>query len=233
MATKAAGLLKCETLAETPGKPMDPNTKDCVTKVRAKFDRGSAPTKGCFEKLESKTPNDCLTLDDTGAAEAAVDACVASLVAAIDPPPPDQTKCGAGKKKCVAKYLAALLKCRTLAQTPKKPTDPNTKGCVDKAVAKYTGGGDPTKGCFAKLEVKDPNDCQHANDSAALQVLAGNCVNAFVAVVTGTPSTTSTTLGTTTSTTVGTTTTTPARHHDLDDELLVSRGLAMRDPLLR
>ena len=37
---------------------------------------------------------------------AAVDACVASLVAAIDPPPPDQTKCGAGKKKCVAKYLA-------------------------------------------------------------------------------------------------------------------------------
>ena len=98
MATKAAGLLKCETLAETPGKPVDPNAKDCVTKVRAKFDGGIAPTKGCFEKLESKTPNDCLTLDDTGAAEAAVDACVASLVAAIDPPPPDQTKCGAGKK---------------------------------------------------------------------------------------------------------------------------------------
>ena len=137
------------------------------------------------------------------------------------------------QKKCAAKYLAALLKCRTLAQTPEKPTDPNTKGCVDKAVAKYTGGGDPTKGCFAKLEAKDPNDCQHANDSAALQALAGNCVNAFVAVVTGTPSTTSTTLGTTTSTTVGTTTTTPARHHDLDDELLVSRGLAMRDQLLR
>jgi hypothetical protein len=140
MARKAAGLLKCEALAETPGRLADPNANDCVTRTRTKFDGGSQPTTGCFEKLESKSPNDCLTVDDTGAAETAVDACVASLVAAIDPPPLDQTQCGAGKKKCAAKYLAGLLKCRKLAQTPGKPTDPNTKGCVDKAVAKYTGG---------------------------------------------------------------------------------------------
>ena len=70
-----------------------------------------------------------------GSAETAVDTCVAALVAAIDPLPRDQTKCGAGKTRCASKYLAALLKCRKLAQTPGKPADPNTKGCVDKAVA--------------------------------------------------------------------------------------------------
>jgi len=139
MAKKAAGLLKCEALAETPGKPADRNAKDCVTKVQTKFG-DVAPAKGCFGKLESKVLNDCPTVDDTGAAETAVDACVAAIVAAIDPPPLDQTKCGAGEKKCASKYLGALLKCRTLAQTPGKPTDPNTKGCVDKAVAKYTDG---------------------------------------------------------------------------------------------
>jgi hypothetical protein len=173
MAKKAAGLLNCEALAVTPGKPADPNPKDCVTKVVTKFDGGLEPAKGCFAKVEAKDPNDCLTVvDDTGAAETAVDTCVAALVAAIDPPPLDQTKCGAGKKKCVARYLAALLKCRKVAQTPGKPTDPNTKGCVDKAVAKYTGGGDPTKGCFAKREAKDPNDCQFTNDAATVQGLA-------------------------------------------------------------
>ena len=146
---------------------------DCVTKAETKFDGGLEPAKGCFEKLENKDPNDCLTVDDTAAAETAVDACVAALVAAIDPPPLDQTKCGAGKKKCASKYLAALLKCRKLAQTPGKPTDPNTKGCVDKAVAKYTGGLEPTKGCFAKLEAKDPNDCQSTTNSPTVQGLVG------------------------------------------------------------
>src|SRR5262245_37668750 len=54
MAKKAAGLLKCEALAETPGKPADRNAKDCVTKVQSEFDGGPKPAKGCFEKLESK-----------------------------------------------------------------------------------------------------------------------------------------------------------------------------------
>ena len=199
LAKKATGLLKCEALAETPKKPADPNAKDCVTKVQTKFDGGSDPTKGCFEKLESKSPNDCLTFDDTAAAERAVDACVASLVAAIDPPPIDQTKCGAAKKQCVSKYLAALLKCRRVAQTPKKPTDPNTKGCVDNATAKYTGGTDPNKGCFAKLEAKKGNDCQAPlGNSVTLQADVENCVTNLVDLETGT--TTTTTTSTTTST---------------------------------
>ena len=223
MAKKAAGLLKCEALAETPGKPADPNDKECVTKARTKFDGGLEATKGCFEKLENKNPNDCLTLDDTGAAETAVDACVAALVAAIDPPPLDQTKCGAGKKKCASKYLAGLLKCRKAAQTPGKPTDPNTKGCIDKAVAKYSGGVDPARGCFAKLEAKNPNDCQSTSTSLTVQGLAENCVDDLVAVVAGSASTTSTTIA-------------PRCHHDHYDHTSVRRqprrdGVRRREPL--
>src|SRR5262245_63253235 len=79
MAKKAAGLLKCEALAETPGRPVDPNTKDFVTKVQTRFAGGLDPTKACFAKLESKVPNDCPTVGNAGAAETAVDACVAVI----------------------------------------------------------------------------------------------------------------------------------------------------------
>jgi hypothetical protein len=200
-AKKGTGLIKCHQLAETPGKPADPNANGCVDKVVGKFDGGVDPTKGCFEKLENKSPNDCITFDDTAAAEAAVDSCVAAFVEAIDPAPITQTKCGAGKKKCVSKYLKGLLKCEQLAQTPGKPTDPNANGCVDKAVAKYTGGVDPTKGCFYKLENKAGNDCgPPTGNSATLQGLVEDCVDDLVALLTATTTTTSTTLASTTTT---------------------------------
>jgi hypothetical protein len=205
MSKKGTGLIKCHRLSETPGKPTDPNAPGCVTKAQDKFDGGADPTKGCFEKLENKSPNDCITFDDTGAAETAVDSCVQTLVDTIDPPPVDQTKCGAGKKKCVSKYLKGLLKCQQLAQTPGKPTDPNANGCRDKAAGKFNGGLDPTKGCFEKLENKTPNDCQILDDTATLQSLVEDCVDDFVAVLN---STTTTTSSTTTSTTVVTTTST-------------------------
>jgi len=205
MSKKAGGLLKCEQTAETPGKPTD--TSACRAKVVVKFDGGTEQAKGCFEKLENKAGTDCITHDDTAAAEDAVDSCVGAFVAAIDPPPPNQTKCGAGKKKCVSKLLGALLKCQATAQTPGKPTDQSA--CVDKAKTKYNGGTEFTKGCFAKLEAKDPNDCQPpTNNSDALQTLVEDCVDDLVAVVvTTTTSTTNTT--TTTTTTTSSTTSTP------------------------
>ena len=200
-AKKAGGLLKCHTLAETPGKPADPNAGGCTDKVVAKFDGGIDPSKGCFEKLEGKSGNDCLTFDDTGSGEAAVDSCVAAFVQAIDPGPVTQTKCGAGKKKCVSKLLKGILKCRQASQTPGKPTDPNAGGCVDKAVAKYTGGIDPTKGCFYKLENKAGNDCAPpTGNSVALQNLVEDCDDALEALLTETTTTTSTTLASTTTT---------------------------------
>src|SRR5262249_20590602 len=161
-------------LAETPGKPADPNAKDCVTKVEGKFSGGADPSKGCFAKLENKPGNDCITSGDSGAAEAAVDSCVGSFVQAIDPAPITQTKCGAGKKKCVSKLLASILKCRATSQTPGKPADQSA--CVSKAIDKYTGGSDPTKGCFAKLENKTGNDCMPpTGNSGTLQGLVTSC----------------------------------------------------------
>ena len=124
MSKKAGSLLKCHQKAETPGKSTDPNFGGCVDKAKAKFDGGSDLTKGCFEKLENKSPNDCVTFNDTAAAEASVDDCVDKIVTGIDPGGVTQTKCGVGKKKCVAKKLKSILKCYQKAETPGKPIGP-------------------------------------------------------------------------------------------------------------
>jgi hypothetical protein len=179
---KVGSLLKCEQKAETPGRPADPNAGACVNKAKAKFDGGSNPTTGCFEKLENKTPNDCVTLDDTASVEMLVDACVAAIVEAIDPDLIVQSKCGVSKKKCAAKKLKSILKCHLKAETPGKPNDPNFTGCLDKAKAKFDGGRDPTKGCFEKLENKSGNDCLPPLDNTAAVegIIDNSCVGAFV-----------------------------------------------------
>jgi hypothetical protein len=208
---KAGALLKCHQKAETPNKPADPNFKGCVDKAMAKFDGTPNPSKGCFEKLENKSGNDCVTFDDTASAEVLVDNCIDELVQAIDPGAIDQTKCGAGKKKCVAKKLKSLLKCYQKAQTPGKPMDPNYGGCIDKAKAKYDGGSDTSKGCFVKLETKTGNDClpPTGNQAALEDIVDDSCVAAFVALLENpTTSTTTTTTSTTTTSTTTTSTTT-------------------------
>jgi hypothetical protein len=201
LSKKGTGLLKCHALSETPGKTPDPNALGCMDKVVTKYDGGLEPAKGCFEKLENKPGNDCITHNDTGSAEDAIDSCVNAFVTTIDQPPLTQSKCDAGKKKCVSKYLKALLKCRQLAQTPGKSNDPNAGGCVDKAKTKYNGGIDPTKGCFAKLEAKNPNDCQVPGDSGALQTLVENCDDDLADLLTNTTTTTTTTTTTSSTTT--------------------------------
>jgi hypothetical protein len=77
----------------------------CRQKARTKFDGGPDPSRGCFGRLESKTPNDCINFDDTAAAELVVDDCVGEIVDAIDPPPVDQSACNVGKEKCAAMTL--------------------------------------------------------------------------------------------------------------------------------
>jgi cysteine-rich repeat protein len=223
VASKLSGLLACHGRAETPGKPPDPNAKECVDKARAKFDGGAEPSKGCFEKEEGKANNDCVTFDDMAALEAIVDSCVGAFVEAVDPAPIDQSKCGAGKKKCIASKVSGLLKCHEKAQKPGKPEDPNTKGCIDKVRAKFDGGEDPAKGCFAKLENKSRNDClPPLGNSAAIEELVDACVTTAIAALEGsevtttttsstppTTTTTSTAPPTTTSTTTTTTSTAP------------------------
>jgi hypothetical protein len=206
VANKFKALLKCHQLAETPGKPADPNAKDCLTKAMAKFDGGVDPAKGCVEKLENKNPNDCVTFDDTATLEAAVDACVNQMVEAVDPGAITQSKCNAGKKSCIAKKVAGLLKCYQKAQTPGKPNDPNDKGCIDKVVAKFEN---PTTGCFAKLEAKNPADCETLGNAGTVEALVDACVADIVNEIA--PSTTTTTGPTTTTTTAA-----PANPTSLD-----------------
>jgi hypothetical protein len=204
-------LLKCEQKAETPGKPADPNADGCVDRAQAKFDGGDEPEKGCFERLEGKPSNDCVTLDDTASVAALGDQCVSDLVGAIDPPPIDQTRCGVRKKKCVAKKLAGLFKCYARAQTPGRPMEPNTNGCLDKVRAKYDGGTRSEKGCMVRLESKSNNDClPPLENQADLAVVVATCVDSIVSALEAPPTTTTTTTpgGTTTTTTAGATTTT-------------------------
>jgi hypothetical protein len=183
VAKLGAGLLKCEQLARAPGKPADPNAKDCVTKAAAKFTGGVDPAKGCFAKLEAKDGNDCVVTVNASAAEAAAAACVADIVAAIDPAPLDQTDCGVGKEKCATKRLTGLLKCWAKAETPNKPTDPNANDCVTKVAAKFEGAV-PAKGCFAKLEDEDGNDCAPpVANAAAVASVVDDCVSSLVAVL--------------------------------------------------
>ena len=87
------------------------------------------------------------------------------LLVASGPAAAQQAKCLAGKTKCIAKKGTGLLKCHTNAETPGKVPDPNAGGCVDKVVGKFDGGIDPTKGCFEKLENKNPNDCITFDDT--------------------------------------------------------------------
>src|SRR5262249_49944507 len=138
----------------------DPNDQDCISKVRAKFDGTPDLSRGCFEKLESKSPNDCVTFDDTFAAELVVADCIDAIVSTIDPGGVTQSRSGAGKKKWAAKKLKSILKCYQTAKTPGKDPNPNPGGCIDKAIAKFDGSGDPLKSCFGKLENKAGNDCQ-------------------------------------------------------------------------
>ena len=91
--------------------------------------------------------------------------------------------CAAGKKKCVSKKTAGLLKCHQLAEKKglDPVSDPKVLDCLQKVVIKFEGGADPSKGCFTKLEAKFPGGCLTTADTAALE----NTVDRFVAAVVG------------------------------------------------
>jgi len=84
--------------------------------------------------------------------------------------------CAAGKDKCVSQEAAAILKCYGKNdKTGLQPADLAT--CIQKAKAKFDGGADPTKSCFAKLEAKYPGECLTTSDTTSLE----STVDTFVA----------------------------------------------------
>src|SRR4029077_1514349 len=109
--------------------------------------------------------------------------CILVLLAATTHAAGPQSKCLVSKNKCVAKKAGSLIKCEEKAETPGKPTDPNADGCVDKAKAKFDGGADPTKGGFAKLESKMPNDCVTFGDTGGLEATVDACVDQLVSAI--------------------------------------------------
>jgi cysteine-rich repeat protein len=211
--TRVTGLFKCHVTSESKGVPVD--DKDCLAKALAKYDGGDKPEKGCFAKLEAKSPpgseSPCLTFGDSAALDSAASAFVDQMVRAVDPAYPAivTNKCSAGKKKCISKKAAALLKCHEKSEA--KGIDPNAKECLDKARAKFDGGAKPEKGCFAKLEAK--GGCPTSGDTGTVESAVDAFVDDVVAAldpgVTTTMVTTTTTLrSTTTSSTAPPTTTT-------------------------
>jgi hypothetical protein len=86
--------------------------------------------------------------------------------------------CAAAKKLCVAKKVAALLKCHSKNEKPPAGLDPaKFAACVQKAKDKFDGGANPAKGCFAKLEAKYPGGCISTNDTAALETKVDDFVD--------------------------------------------------------
>ncbi len=87
------------------------------------------------------------------------------------------SKCNAAKKKCIGKYVAAVLGCHAKAESKGVAVDP---ACPAKAAAKITGGG---KGCFDKNHAKVANDCSTTTDTAVQLADADALVLAVVTAV--------------------------------------------------
>ena len=104
----------------------------------------------------------------------------------------DPNRCLAGKNKCVAKKIAGLMKCRAKCQQSPTKCGQLETDCETKVMAKFDGGTDPAKGCFAKLEAKDdPADpasvCTTTGDTADMEAEVDGLVTGIVARLEGTP----------------------------------------------
>jgi hypothetical protein len=65
--------------------------------------------------------------------------------------------------------MQGILKCYNKAANDAAKQGAVFTQCHDKAVAKYDGGTDPTKGCFAKAEAKNDGPCLTSNDSGPIE----------------------------------------------------------------
>jgi len=100
-----------------------------------------------------------------------------------------QSACLVGKNKCISRRAEALLGCEEKAHKPGKPSDPNTGGCVDKAVRNFNGGDRPEKACFEKLEDKKQADCITFDDTAGAEALVDACIAKLVEAIDPAPAT--------------------------------------------
>ena len=165
---RPGSLLKCEQKAETPGKPPIRTSAGASTRRRASST--AAPIRRRAASRSSRTSPQRLRHHQRHR----VGRGLGRQLRRRDrrrarPDAGTQSKCGVGKKKCVAKKLESILKCHQKAQTPGKSMDPNIAGCINKATDEVRRSADPSKGCFAKLEKKPERLLRHGKFQAALE----------------------------------------------------------------
>jgi hypothetical protein len=156
----ASSVFKCVAAAykKPPTFESEQKAQDCIRKARQKFGTAVSPKPGCIDKIEAKEdPAKSETVCPLGADEFGLDDIVKffteDLQDDIAPigPSPFGSSCDAGKFKCVGTKFKVLLGCHAKAFKKGVVVDPV---CVAKAVDKFNGSPDPSKGCFEKLEAK-------------------------------------------------------------------------------
>lgn len=150
-----AAVLACHAKAEGSGAELDGG---CVAKAVAKVTGGG---KGCFDKQDAIAGNDCGHTGDAVQMLEDADALILDVVTDVDPGYPTAafTKCGAARKKCLAKEAAGLMACS--AKLNKDGT--GDAACATQVRDKFGGA----KGCDPKVVTKG-HDCLGSTDTATL-----------------------------------------------------------------
>lgn len=188
----AATAFKCvgAVYKKAPSAESFDKAEECVRKARRKFGTAVSNKPGCFEKLDAKQD---VTKPETvcpmGGDEYELDDIVKDFtedmqeeVAPVGVSPVGSS-CDAGKFKCVGAFFKKVLGCHEKAHKKGLAVDPE---CVAKAVVKFSGGGDPTKGCFAKLEAKQKlSKLKSLCGSDSNSAIAGGKAEMFVEDVIG------------------------------------------------
>jgi hypothetical protein len=164
--------------------------EECIRKARRKFGTAVSSKVQCWDKVEAKeTAENPKTVCPAGIIdEFDVDAMVedftldiASNEIAPGGPVRFGNSCSAGKVKCVGTLFTQLFKCEIAAKKAGVPVD---EACIAKAIAKFDGGGNPAKGCFAKLEAKQKlGKTKSLCDATGNTLVAGGKAQEFVAFV--------------------------------------------------
>ncbi len=152
-------VFKCVAAAykKPPSAAVQDKAQACVRKARQKFGTAVSPKPGCIDKVEAKEdPTKPESICPAGADEYDLDEMVVlyteSMQGEISPVlSPVGSSCNAGKFKCVGAMVKGLLACQEKAFKQGVGVD---ESCWFGALDKFSGNGDPAKGCFVKLEAK-------------------------------------------------------------------------------
>jgi hypothetical protein len=158
----ASAVFKCYAKLFKAGFTADTQEKgeECVRKARQKFGTALSSKVQCWDKVEAKEkaekpetvcPANIFDEFDVDSLVEDFTLDVANNEIAPGGPVPFGSTCSAGKVTCLGKLFKAMLACEAKAHKAGVPTD---AVCIAKAIAKFDGGGDPAKGCFAKLEAR-------------------------------------------------------------------------------